>query len=257
MTTTLQALKPSLNEVEKRFRLTRPSENRVSDTQFPQVRKVQKIDKEWLGTLLQGQFKIHNWTDAILWSEQIENVEVLKSVPNKFFEKVYLTNPRIQDQMNEIKAFLYEQNNYIFNSSLMPYLARLIKQLIGIHRETELAMSQIPVNKESTRLELYQHLYEAKRYIDQHHCDKLNLKQIADIACLSECHFLRYFKATFDITPHQYITQKRLEKAQNLLRDSHLSIADISQKIGLDNLSSFSRLFKKHFGIPPEKYRKA
>ncbi len=257
MTTTLQALKPSPNEVEQRFRVIRPTESRISGTQAPQIRKFPKTDKEWLGILLQGQFKIHNWTDAILWSEEIENVDVLKSVPSKFFERVYLTHPRIQDQMNEIKAFLYEQNNYVFNSSLVPYLVLLMRQLIGLQKETELAMSQIPVNKESTRFELYQHLYEAKRHIDHHYCEKLNLKQVADIACLSECHFLRYFKATFDITPHQYITQKRLEKAQKLLRDSHLSIADISQKIGLDNLSSFSRLFKKHFGIPPEKYRKA
>lgn len=238
-----------------------PSASRIADQRLigakaPHIRKTLQAEKEWIGALLKGHLKMHNWEEAILWAEQIENTEVLRRVPVRFFEKVYLTNPDVSAKITEIKAFLYEQNHYAFSGAVVPYLERLVRLLVAVYYENQLQMQRIPVNKESTRLDLYQHLYEARLFIDAHHCQKLNLKQVADIACLSECHFLRYFKATFDITPHQYLTQKRLETAKILLKDNGLSVAEVSQKIGLDNLSSFSRLFKKHFGVPPERFRR-
>ena len=64
--------------------------------------------------------------------------------------------------------------------------------------------------------DLHERLWRARRYIDEC-CDlPLDLAEISKQACLSRYHFLRLFRDTFDTTPHQYLIQRRIEKAKEL-----------------------------------------
>jgi len=104
-------------------------------------------------------------------------------------------------------------------------------------------------------VETYQRLVRARKFIDQCYHLPLDLQQISSAACLSPYHFLRLFRRAFNKTPHQYLTQRRIEKAKELLSSSGLTVTDVCFEVGFESLGSFSSLFHKHVGHPPIAYR--
>ncbi|MFY9554450.1 MAG: AraC family transcriptional regulator [Blastocatellia bacterium] len=103
--------------------------------------------------------------------------------------------------------------------------------------------------------ETYQRLIRARQFIDQSYHLPLDLQQISSEACLSRFHFLRLFRRAFNKTPHQYLTQRRIEKAKELLSSSGLTVTDVCFEVGFESLGSFSSLFHKHVGHPPITFR--
>ena len=92
-------------------------------------------------------------------------------------------------------------------------------------------------------------------YIHENLNQKLLLKQISAIAELSPNYFHRIFTEIMQITPNDYITSARLNKAKDLLLRTDLQIYNIADQCGYDNVSYFSYLFKKSFQITPVEYR--
>jgi AraC-like DNA-binding protein len=82
---------------------------------------------------------------------------------------------------------------------------------------------------------------------------------IEDAACearLSSFQFIRYFKAVFGETPHQFRTRERLSTAQRLLA-SGWSVTDVCLEIGFSSLGSFSSLFTREIGVSPNVYKRS
>jgi AraC-like DNA-binding protein len=103
--------------------------------------------------------------------------------------------------------------------------------------------------------DLYQRIVTAKMYIDDNLGEAIDLDKIAGQACLSRFHFHRLFTKVYKITPHQYLTQKRIDKAKDLLDKDTLSITAICNEVGFESIGSFSMLFKKEIGFAPTYYR--
>ena len=82
-------------------------------------------------------------------------------------------------------------------------------------------------------------------------------EELAGVFRMSKYHFIKVFKATMGETPQSYLNRLLVEKARLLLRDTSLSVSEIAQKLGIDDPLYFSRLFKKHSGISPLRYRNA
>ena len=101
----------------------------------------------------------------------------------------------------------------------------------------------------------YRRLARARRLIDECFHLPLDLDQISSEACLSRFHFLRLFRRAFNKTPHQYLTDRRIERAKELLSSSALTVTDVCFEVGFESLGSFSTLFHKHVGYPPIAYR--
>src|SRR5262245_22255892 len=99
-------------------------------------------------------------------------------------------------------------------------------------------------------------LSRARRFIDESYQLPLDLTEISRQACLSRYHFLRLFRDAFNTTPHQYLIQRRIQKAKELLRSRSLSITDVCFEVGFESLGSFSALFHKRVGQPPATYRR-
>jgi AraC family transcriptional regulator len=95
-------------------------------------------------------------------------------------------------------------------------------------------------------------LRQVTEYINEHLHQDLKLIEIAAIAQMSPYHFLRLFKQSLGITPHQYILQRRIEKAKYLLQHSQLSIAAIAFKVGFCDQSHLTRYFKRIVGLTPK-----
>jgi AraC family transcriptional regulator len=85
----------------------------------------------------------------------------------------------------------------------------------------------------------------------------LELAEIAEAAELSPYHFARSFKQTTGVTPIQFLMQRRIERAKQLLAGSELPLAEIALSVGFKNQSHFSTLFRKFTEITPKAWRNA
>lgn len=82
-----------------------------------------------------------------------------------------------------------------------------------------------------------------------------SLKKIGLIHQTNQTKLKVEFKKAYGITIHQFHTQKRLEKAELLLRATELPVYEVAKKCGYNELAHFSRKFKKQFGLSPSYYR--
>ncbi|MGY2337752.1 helix-turn-helix domain-containing protein [Pseudomonas sp. SDO5532_S415] len=92
-------------------------------------------------------------------------------------------------------------------------------------------------------------------YIDQRISSAIHVGELASIASQSHFHFTRTFKARTGQSPHAYILEHRIRRAEYLLAESTLGLAQISQECGFSSQSHFSTAFKQHIGITPGQYR--
>jgi AraC-like DNA-binding protein len=95
----------------------------------------------------------------------------------------------------------------------------------------------------------------AKLYIDTHFSRPIDLDNIADEACFSKFHFARLFRTIYGKTPHQYLTEVRVERARNLLAEGS-TVAAACFGVGFDSISSFTGLFKRRTGLTPAAYQR-
>ena len=97
---------------------------------------------------------------------------------------------------------------------------------------------------------------QAKDYIHAYLTKKLSLQAIADAIDISKYHFCRLFKQNTGLSPWQYIIQQRIKLAQQLLKNTQLSIRQISDRLGYSNSTQFTNFFRQHTGITPSDFRK-
>jgi AraC-like DNA-binding protein len=103
--------------------------------------------------------------------------------------------------------------------------------------------------------DVYERLCRARSFIDDCYDHPLNLDQISRRACFSRYHFLRLFRQAFNKTPHQYLIERRIEKAKELLVTDNARVTDVCFEVGFQSLGSFSSLFHKYVGHAPVRYR--
>ena len=94
-----------------------------------------------------------------------------------------------------------------------------------------------------------------RHYIDNNYEKKLNLNFLSHIRFTSKFHLLRLFKKYYGQTPKQYLTEKRLLRAKDMLADG-INISETCYDIGFESVSSFSTLFKARFGLTPGDFQK-
>lgn len=94
-------------------------------------------------------------------------------------------------------------------------------------------------------------------YINQHLGRKITVAQLAGCAFLGESQFHLLFKEQTGLSPYQYVLEKRLAEARNMLVLSHHSLAYIAQHCGFSSQSLFTQIFSSRFDISPARYRKA
>lgn len=98
-------------------------------------------------------------------------------------------------------------------------------------------------------------MLRARDAMDRDFDKPLDIAALARIAYVSEAHFIRTFKETFDETPHRYLQRRRIERAMWDLRASGKSITDIAIAVGFASLGTFSRTFRDIVGASPSVYR--
>lgn len=92
-------------------------------------------------------------------------------------------------------------------------------------------------------------------YIDAHLDENVSIEVLAGVAGLSMFHFARAFKQSEGLTPHGYIVQRRVRRAQELLAGTDLPLSEIALAAGFSDQSHCSRRFREHVGVTPSTYR--
>lgn len=135
-------------------------------------------------------------------------------------------------------------------------LHKIMQHLLQVHRNVRREIARLQAVRAVTREEIYRRVYRARDYIAASIDQPLTLKEMARVACLSPNHFMRMFKQVFHLTPYQYLTNLRLERARQLLDQTRLPITEICFLVGFESLGYFSWLFHKRVGLSPHAYRK-
>ena len=98
---------------------------------------------------------------------------------------------------------------------------------------------------------------EAIKYILENYSDPaFSVSDVADRIGISQMHLRRLVKAKINMSPVQYVTHLRIEKAKNILRTSNLMISEVAALSGFADQYYFSREFKTVVGISPTEYKK-
>lgn len=124
----------------------------------------------------------------------------------------------------------------------------LAQILIAISRlEQEKLENQSPVSS------IY--VKKAINYIHQHYDQDIKISQLAELLNIHEGYLYRIFKEYMHVTPNEYLTRLRIEKAKMLLTRTDIPIVEISDYVGINSRQYFTYLFKKYTSITPSKYR--
>jgi AraC family transcriptional regulator len=93
-------------------------------------------------------------------------------------------------------------------------------------------------------------------YIDANLDREIALTALAETAGYSRSHFLRMFRTATGHTPHHYVLQLRLKRAQELMRRWRISLIDIAAHCGFSSHAHMSRAFRQLLGVTPSQYRR-
>jgi transcriptional regulator GlxA family with amidase domain len=92
-------------------------------------------------------------------------------------------------------------------------------------------------------------------HIDLHYAEPLTLGDLAALVRMSKFHLVRAFRAAYGETPMRYLTRRRIERAQDLLRSANLTVTEVCMLVGFSSLGSFSARFSELVGESPVAYR--
>ncbi|MBD8069896.1 helix-turn-helix transcriptional regulator [Bacillus sp. PS06] len=105
-------------------------------------------------------------------------------------------------------------------------------------------------------MEHYEVVEEALLYIEENLNQPLSLGSVSNTFHMSKYYFHRLFSAIMGSSLNQYILARRLNKSVELIRINDLSLTDIALQLNFGTPSSYSRAFKKQYGLSPNSLRK-
>lgn len=205
-----------------------------------------------------GERIILQFSDYLLYS--IKELETLLSL----LSPILYLNPR--DDKQRLYSFVkrqldaivveYDEEKTFFQAAIY---ARLIEIFIYIGRSNiwgrrdgkESLLSTNPVKKK----EYMESIMAACNYINQNYMHPITLEEVAEITGFSKFHFTRIFKQCMNMTFYEYLNNKRLSRAEELLSHSGQSMTEISMNSGFSSISTFNRTFKSVYGCSPSDYR--
>jgi two-component system response regulator YesN len=203
---------------------------------------LEKGDRESVIKQIDGIFntfvEANYLTKDILASILYDTIDVFKGCIMKRFSGQYDEN-EWDKLFGNILSDIYDMGNInLIKTVLLDNLGKYID---------EMALN----NLESSR----RIIYEIKQYIDNNYSNEIKLKDIASKYLFSEQYLSRLFKDELKTSFIEYLTNIRMRKAKELLKDKDFKIKDVSTLVGYNDTKYFYKLFKKTFGITPSMVR--
>ncbi len=149
-----------------------------------------------------------------------------------------------EEDMARLNSRFYEE---LYQKETTEEICYWTKKVVGIYTEEVRAAA----NKDN-----FQAAYAAAEYIRAHFKERISVHDIGESVHLSDSYLSHIFSETFGRTITEYLTSIRIEYAKSLLAKQGLSISEVALDSGFEDVSYFSRVFKKSEGITPRDYKK-
>ena len=189
--------------------------------------------------LVDDVFRQHsNSCEAMLDNPfKIEHVDLLEKA---FSFKENKTGAFLENNIR----FMIDNHKHEKDINFDTFYTNLAECMVIDHLELEGKLKNLSSTRKSTKEELYRRVSNAKIFIDDNYTERINLDELAQNAFLSKYHFLRSFKALYELSPYQYILSLRLEKARELLSLDY-SFGEVSNLIGFSDEKNLRKAIKR------------
>ena len=165
------------------------------------------------------------------------------------FKNVLPASEQVTKDIHQLLLDISEEDeNHTVGYQLM-IKANILKILTLLIRHSQ--SSQKPDRLLSRKALEMKRLSNVFDYINQHYTERLTLSDAAEMAYMSPNYFSQYFKKVTGQNFSDYLSGLRIKKAQELLKNSDMSVIDIAMACGFHNMSNFYRMYKKHTGSTP------
>src|SRR5438270_6149985 len=201
------------------------------------------------------------WAEEVLRGFNNAPETLLANSPNDngtkaFFFERHTRHDRIVSPKVHVLRAAFKGEETIEDGWLEERLRELLASMLISQDALKRDVSHLPAVRASTREELWRRANRARDYLHAHLSAPISLSDVGAAACLSPFHLLRVFQAAFGQTPHQYLTDCRLDRAKFLLEKTPIPVTAICLECGFSSLGSFSALFHKRCGMSPRAWRK-
>lgn len=179
----------------------------------------------------------------------------------------------IENPNSTIKTITAENASFIFFENLDTEMQLLLKNIVSVDMNNSMNNFYVQIKVQELMYLLFSKLSLREnttfKSINSNDAEKLLtirseilndlskppvLNELALIASMSETKLKQLFKQTFGDTIYNYYQKARMEKAAFLLKQAKHSVSEVGYELGFSNLSHFSRLFEKQYGITPKKF---
>lgn len=210
---------------------------------------------EKLTILFDADF-IHDFESSSLFKEYLSPAydESFKLKGKRLVESIYPLQGNIK--FNILQLIKQIENSVKDPLLLTEYLKHTLLDYYDLY-DSEVIKREASLQflNGSTKTEILKRLSVARDYMISNYKKRIQLDEIAQVACLSVNHLLRTFKQAYQESPHQFLTRVRLQQAKYLLRNTNYPVGEIVDIVGFECPSSFIRLFRNSFNMTPGKYR--
>lgn len=161
----------------------------------------------------------------------------------------HFVEDRILDNLTQVLASVEEDGGFLgpcFVDSVGLALTSHLLRLYSVRTpRTNPRVSPLPAWK----------LRRVRDFVEENLFHPIYLSELSEIAGLSRMHFAAQFRAATGLTPHAYLLRRKIERAQSLLSDLTLSVADVAAIVGFKNKAHFANAFRKIVGESPSRWR--
>lgn len=236
--TLLETINNNLKKSDERKQSTRSTTDMISfESKFVEYIKVE--DKE--GALNAVEEMFDNYLLSITDIVQVKNylIEILGVIIRSLFFDEMTMKKAILVKDSSQKEILKEDNMV----SIKNILIKFVKDILDVLKEYKMTPNE-------------RQIYISKRYIDKNIDKKIYLKDISDYVGFSPYYFSKLFKKIEGVNLSEYLNITRINKAVEYMENYQLTLKEISEKVGFEDFSYFSVMFKKYKNCMPSRYRK-
>lgn len=186
------------------------------------------------------------------------NVKGMDSLLNSLHPFTLITKEDFPDLNNKLRFFLDEiVREY---EKPMPFTeanvySLMIRFFVTVGRARFNASTTFPGITSAKQHEYIEKFMMVCNYITEHCTENINVDDLSDLAGFSKFHFARLFKQFAGMSCYEYLTQKRVAHAEQLLIQPDISITEVAMLSGFNSLSTFNRIFKAQKNCTPSEYK--
>ena len=186
-----------------------------------------------------------------LWSH-------FRSLASKYQSNTQFSAMYVKFVFSNVIQELFQENQFSEERKLDHEVERLysctnLKQILAITQENIKEYEEL---LERSMSDSRDEVASVKNYIYQHYAEDLSLETLAEKVYLSSGYLSFIFKKETGMNLNRFIRVVRMEKAKELLCNSNMKVAQVSEQVGIPNVSYFCRSFREYYGSSPESYRK-